>query len=49
LAWIAPLTIFIAIIGKSTDTLKSGLLWGSLVSLVIFGVNVYWDRKKRKK
>lgn len=49
LVGIAPLTIFIAIIGKSTDALKSGLLWGSLVSLVIFGVYVYWDRKKRKK
>lgn len=48
LVGIAPLTVFIAIIGKSTDALKSGLLWGSLVSLVIFGVYVYWDKKKRK-
>ncbi len=49
LVGIAPLTVFIAIIGKSTDALKSGLLWGSLVSLVIFGVYVYWDKKKKKK
>jgi uncharacterized membrane protein YdjX (TVP38/TMEM64 family) len=49
LVGIAPLTIFIAIIGDSTDQLKSGLLWGSLVSLAIFGLYVYWDKKKRKK
>lgn len=48
LVGIAPLTIFIAIIGDSTDQLKSGLLWGSLVSLAIFGLYVYWDKKKRK-
>lgn len=48
LVGIAPLTVFIAIIGKSTDALKSGLLWGSLVSLVIFGLYVYWDKRKRK-
>lgn len=45
---IAPLTIFIAVLGKSTDTLKTGLLWGSLIGLVLFGLYVYWDRKKRK-
>lgn len=44
---ITPLTIFIAIIGKSTDTLKTGLLWGSIVSLVIFGGYIYWDKKIR--
>lgn len=42
---IIPLTIFIAIIGKSTATLESGLLWGSIISLVIFGGYVYWDKK----
>ncbi|UZH56080.1 TVP38/TMEM64 family protein [Salinimicrobium tongyeongense] len=45
---IAPLTLFIAIIGKSTDALKSGLLYGSIISLILFGLYVYWDRKKRK-
>ncbi|NJY62568.1 TVP38/TMEM64 family protein [Salinimicrobium sp. CDJ15-81-2] len=48
LVGIAPLTLFIAIIGKSTDALKNGLLWGSLVSLLLFGFYVYWDKKKRK-
>ena len=49
LVGIAPLTIFIAIIGKSTDGLKTGLLWGSLVSLAIFILYFWWDKKKRKK
>jgi uncharacterized membrane protein YdjX (TVP38/TMEM64 family) len=44
---IAPLTIFIAILGKSTDSLKTGLLWGSLASLVAFGLYVWLDKKKR--
>lgn len=48
LVGIAPLTLFIAVIGKSTDTLQTGLLWGSVVSLILFGAYVYWDRKKRK-
>ena len=48
LVGIAPLTIFIAILGRNTDQLKSGLLWGSLVSLVLFGAYVFWDKKKRK-
>ncbi|MDT0651441.1 TVP38/TMEM64 family protein [Autumnicola edwardsiae] len=49
LAGIAPLTLFIAIIGRSTDGLKTGLLWGSIISLVLFIAYVWWDKKKRKK
>jgi uncharacterized membrane protein YdjX (TVP38/TMEM64 family) len=49
LAGIAPLTLFIAIIGRSTDGLKTGLLWGSVISLVLFIAYVWWDKKKRKK
>jgi len=45
---IAPLTLFIAIIGKSTDDLKLGLLWGSLGSLVAFGIYIWWDKRKNK-
>ncbi|WP_026934872.1 TVP38/TMEM64 family protein [Christiangramia echinicola] len=45
---IAPLTIFIAILGKSTQGLKMGLLWGSIVSLVLFAGYIYWDKKIRK-
>lgn len=48
LVGIAPLALFIAIIGRSTEELKMGLLWGSIVSLVLFGLYVYWDKRKRK-
>ncbi|TDN83816.1 putative membrane protein YdjX (TVP38/TMEM64 family) [Salegentibacter sp. 24] len=44
---IAPLTFFIAVIGDSTQQLKTGLLWGSLISLVLFILYVYWDKQKR--
>ena len=47
LVGISPLTLFIAIIGDSTESLTTGLLWGSLVSLIIFGFYIYWDRRKR--
>lgn len=46
---IGPLTLFIAIIGESTDQLKTGLLWGSIVSLILFFLYVFWDRKRKKK
>lgn len=49
LAGIAPLTIFIAIMGQSNDTLLQGLLWGSIVSLVLFIGYVWWDKKSRKQ
>lgn len=44
---IAPLTVFIAVIGQSTAQLKSGLLWGSIVSLCLFAAYVWWDKKRR--
>ena len=46
---ISPLTLFIAIIGKSTDDLKMGLLWGSLVSLAVFGIYIWWDKRKPER
>ena len=45
---ITPLTFFIAVIGKSTDALTTGLLWGSVVSLILFGLYVYWDKRERR-
>lgn len=44
---IAPLALFIAVIGDSTKQLKTGLFWGSLVSLFLFGLYIYWDKRKR--
>ena len=46
---ITPLTLFIAYFGGSTEGLKTGLLWGSLVSLVAFGLYIWWDKKWRNK
>ena len=46
---ITPLTLFIAYFGGSTEGLKTGLLWGSLVSLAAFGLYVWWDKKWRNK
>lgn len=48
LVGIAPLTIFIAVLGKTTEGLKTGLIWGSIISLILFLAYVYWDKKKRK-
>lgn len=45
---IAPLTLYLAIIGENTARLKQGLLWSSLVSLIGFGAYLWWDRKRNK-
>ena len=46
---ILPLTIFIAVFGKSIDDLKMGLLWGSLASLLFFVLYVWWDKRRKQK
>ncbi|WP_179022211.1 TVP38/TMEM64 family protein [Winogradskyella forsetii] len=46
---ILPLTILIAILGENTESLKSGLLWGSLICLAIFGIYLFWDKRRKKK
>ena len=43
---ISPLTLFIAFIGQNTESLKTGLLWGSIVCLLAFAAYVYWDKKR---
>lgn len=44
---ISPLIVFIAIIGRDTQQLKTGLVW-LLVSLVLFIGYVWWDKRKKK-
>jgi uncharacterized membrane protein YdjX (TVP38/TMEM64 family) len=44
---IAPLILLIAITGQNTDSLKIGLLWGSIGSLIIFGAYIWWDKKRK--
>jgi len=46
---ITPLILLLALTGSSTDSLKNGLLWGSLASLVIFGLYIWWDKRRNKK
>lgn len=49
LAGIAPLIIFVGVMGRSNDSLINGLLWGSIASLVLFIVYVVWDKKRKNK
>ena len=46
---IAPLTAFIAYLGEDNHRLKTGLLWTSIVSIVLFIGYVWWDRRRRQK
>ena len=48
LVGISPLIIFIAVLGDTTDGLKTGLLWGSIISLILFLGYVWWDKKRKK-
>ena len=45
---ISPLIIFIAYLGGDYERLKSGLIWASVISLVLFVAFVWWDKKVRK-
>lgn len=45
---ISPLIIFIAYLGGDYERLKSGLVWASIISLVLFIAFIWWDKKIRK-
>lgn len=45
---ISPLIIFIAYLGGDYERLKTGLVWTSIISLALFILFVWWDRKVRK-
>lgn len=45
---ISPLIIFIAYLGGDYERLKTGLIWTSVISLVLFVLFVWWDKKVRK-
>ena len=42
---ISPLIIFIAYLGGDYERLKTGLVWTSIISLVLFIAFVIWDKK----
>lgn len=46
---IAPLTILLAITGQNISSLKSALLWGSLISILVFGIYILWDKKRKNR
>ena len=46
---ITPLILLIAITGQNTDSLKTGLLYGSIASLLIFGGYIWWDKKRKSE
>lgn len=46
---IAPLTAFIAVMGESTERMKTGFIWLSVVSVLLFLLYLWWDKKLRKK
>lgn len=49
LSGITPLIIFVAIMGRTNETLINGLLWGSVVSFILFLLYIWWDKKNNKK
>lgn len=48
MAGILPLTVLIAYLGEDIDRLKSGLIWGSIISIVLFVAFVWWDKQRHK-
>lgn len=45
---ISPLILFIAYLGGNYERLKTGLIWTSVISLVLFVAFIWWDKTKRK-
>jgi uncharacterized membrane protein YdjX (TVP38/TMEM64 family) len=45
---ILPLTLLIAYLGESTERMKTGLLWISIISIIAFVAYVVYDQRKLK-
>ncbi|HEX8425400.1 TVP38/TMEM64 family protein [Hymenobacter sp.] len=45
---VVPLIALLAYLGEDSKRLKTGLLWVSGVSLLLFGAYVWWDRRRQK-
>jgi uncharacterized membrane protein YdjX (TVP38/TMEM64 family) len=45
---ITPLTVFIAIMGESIERMKTGFVWLSVLSILLFVFYIWWDKKLRK-
>ncbi len=46
---ITPLILLIAFLGENYERLKTGLIWGSAISVILFVAFVIWDKKRRHK
>lgn len=46
---ITPLILFIAFLGENYQRLQKGLIWGSVICLVLFILFVIWDRRRKKR
>ena len=44
---ITPLIGFVAYLGGDYERLKSGLLWASIISIVLFILFIIWDKKRK--
>jgi len=47
-AGVVPLIALLAYLGEESNRLKTGLLWVSGVSLLLFGGYVWWDQRRQK-
>ena len=47
LAGIAPLAVLIAIFGSEWETMKTGLIWISVVSLIGLAAKIWFDRTRQ--
>jgi uncharacterized membrane protein YdjX (TVP38/TMEM64 family) len=47
-AGVIPLIALLAYLGEESNRLKTGLLWVSGVSLLLFGAYVWWDQRRQK-
>ena len=46
---ISPLILFVAYLGGDYERLKTGLIWTSVICIVLFLAFVWWDSKREKK
>ncbi len=46
---VIPLAVFIAYIGEHSKQLNNTFLWVGIISLVLFGLYIWWDRKLKNK
>ncbi|TGE06161.1 TVP38/TMEM64 family protein [Hymenobacter fodinae] len=48
-AGVVPLIALLAYLGENSQRLKTGLLWVTGVSLLLFGGYIWWDKRRTKK